>query len=132
VSGLRRLCQENGGFTLLEVLVASTILAIGVMGFMALQSTSIASRSFAKEMSRNTVAGAGMLDEILLSDFSSADLVAGDHTATRTIGGQPITFNWKVYDRCPSEFTKLVLITLQWNEKGKPRSLTLTQVKGMW
>lgn len=59
----RKLTQNNG-FTLIEVLVAMTILAIGLLAVAGMQITAMRTNSSAQTLTANVAIASGVLDEI--------------------------------------------------------------------
>jgi len=119
------------GFTLVEVVFAISILAIGIMGYINLKASSIGSRQYAGEMTKSVLLTSGHLEEMLIEKFESNDLTAGTHTLAQNleIDGFTVAGTYTVRNACPSEYTKLITFTGTWNQAGTPRSITLTQVR---
>lgn len=168
------LLHREKGFTLLEVVFAVGILAIGIMGYTSLKISNRFSWIFAKNMSQAVQLSAASLEGFLLAGYRDAGwLGAGDHSVkvnpdgTLTLvngvndaGRIPLVstknldlaadgvlnlsdktkgmvegsgsftaseVNWTVKEGCPSERSKLVTYTTEWN--GGKNSLTITQVQ---
>ena len=119
------------GFTLIEVVFAISILAIGIMGYVTLKASSLGSRQYAGEMTKSVLLTSGHLEEMLIEKFESNDLTAGTHTLAQDleIDGFTVSGSYTVVDACPCEYTKLITFTGIWNQTGTPRSITLTQVR---
>jgi prepilin-type N-terminal cleavage/methylation domain-containing protein len=133
------LLSREKGFTILEVVFAVSILAIGIMGYTALKTSNMYSWWFSKNMSQAVQLTGSNLEAMWMAGYNddgwlsegdhteadanasgdSAPLVAGDFTASG--------ITWTVRDQCPSELTKMVTYTTKWSDDNN--SVTITQVQ---
>ncbi len=64
LGGARWTCEGQGGFTLLESLIAMTVLAIGLLGLAGMQTLALSGNVNAKELGRATNMAATMVERI--------------------------------------------------------------------
>ncbi len=108
--------KKLGGFTLIELMVAMAIMAFGVLGFMFLQTRSVAGRTFSRELNRAVIIAQQQMDRLLAADYNDPMLAAGNHptaaedTTDGVVDGQ-MTVNlqnfiyhitWTVRDNLPT------------------------------
>ncbi len=83
VHSLQFTVHGQKGFTLIEVLIAMTILAIGLLGVALMQVTSISGNTFSREMSVATELGQDMLEKLRTYEYTSTAtdnaLLGGNH-----------------------------------------------------
>jgi len=149
--------RKEGGFTLLELLMALAILGVGLLGIVKMQMQSgfgnmtARNRTAAVNLARSKVeefrrikeyyipvAGAGTVigsdlindgDDNDLGNWSSPDnTVTGDLTETGETGGR-FAMAWNIADNTPENNMKTVRIRVTWTEGSIPRSMILeTQI----
>jgi prepilin-type N-terminal cleavage/methylation domain-containing protein len=122
---------NNKGFTLIELSIAATILAFGILGYTLLKSTSRYSSQYSKETSQAVLLVRGQLEEFIMTNYDSPLLSAGPHTAGTMpqIGDFQLTnAQWQVRNGCPSQFAKTINFTATWGSGAGAKQLTLTQV----
>lgn len=130
--------KREEGFTILEVVFAVSILAIGIMGYTTLKSSSRYSRTYSKQLSQSIQLTASQLEDFWIRGFNSPLLADGaDYDYATDIGGtleikdfSIDSANWTVRENCPSELSKMINFTATWNEtSAKPKSLTIHQIQ---
>ena len=81
--------KSSKGFTLIEVLIALTILAIGLLGVALMQVTSISGNTFSREMSVATELGQDVLEKLRTYTYTETTednaLIAGSHPDTTDV-----------------------------------------------
>lgn len=168
------LLHREKGFTLLEVVFAVGILAIGILGYTSLKISNRYSWVFAKNMSQAIQLSTASMEGLLLAGYRDEGWLGdGDHSVKVNADGTLTVVNgvndagqvplvstknldlaadgtldlsdktrgimkgsgaftasevkWTVKEGCPSEKSKLITYTTEWND-GR-NALTITQVQ---
>jgi type II secretion system protein I len=96
--------RSDNGFTLIEVLVAMTIFAVGILAVMSMQSTSTGSNARAVQITKAASFSADRVEAILSLPY--ADLVTGSESH------DGFTISWVVTDDSPIIGIKKIQITV--------------------
>lgn len=149
----KKIMSQEQGFTLLEVVFAVGILAIGMLGYTSLKISNQYSWVFAKDLSQAVQLTAANLEELWMVGYNDTGWMSvGVHTVTVNPDGTLAVVNaytgpdgdvvpsvssgdfsaggvsWTVRDRCPSDLTKMVNYTTTWSVGGA-KSTNITQVQ---
>jgi len=126
----------EGGFTLLEVIVAVSILTFGLLAVASMQLTAIHGNYNASDITEGTTVAQDRLEELMGLTYGHSDLSdpvgggATDHpdppTPTAAVG---YTINYTVESDVPVTNSKLITITVQWQDKGVQKRTVLTCIK---
>ena len=129
--------RSESGFTLIEIMIAIAILAIGILGLMAMQLTAAKSNTQARKVTESAAWAADEFERLLLADYD--DLAAGASTPSDSLLNNtalpadtfrgPYTVTYNVTENTPIDNVKRIEITVAWND-GSGRSTTLTYYKG--
>lgn len=127
------------GFTLVELLVAMIIGIIGFLGMMAVQITSIAATTVARNENAATLLGHGLTERFTFSAYTAAALTSGSTHPTSTdlanrfvhpnpifangstassAPGTQFTQTWTVLDNYSGSGQKMVTVRVTWGESG--------------
>lgn len=117
------------GFTLMEVLMAITLFAIGILAATAMQVAAIRSNATARSLSESTVLAQQQTEVLLDRPYLHADL-------RQLAPGEPLpevargTFQttWKVRDNFPESATKTVTVTVTGLERGLTKTVVLSRI----
>jgi len=120
---------KNDGFTILEVVIAASIFAIGILGVAALQTAAIKTLSSSNYATTGTTNAQDKLEELMELSFSDSDLSVGDHTESNPPSGYAIT--WTV--AANTSTSKSVTVTSSWtNVNGMSVNSRLNFIKYNW
>ena len=127
--------NKQGGFTLIEIIVASTILLIGIAMFATVVSR-ILHQNFLSHRHTQAVILAQNRIEFLLNDgYTSPNLKEGYYenplNPVNETGDSNGVFTqiWDIEDVNPIEKAKLITSTVRWEDaKGELQEVTLTAV----
>jgi len=108
------LSKRSEGFTLLEVMIALVILAVGLLGLAALQLVAVKSNAFSSEMTYATMLAQQHAESLKNLPFTDGNLTPGAHTAMGSSKGVQYTVTWSVTDNVPATDMKSVNVTVQW------------------
>lgn len=123
---------DKRGFTLLEVLVAISIFAVGVLAVASMQLSAITGNRLGNEVTQATALAQMQMEALKSTELSSAMLNPGNYNdpnnpidETGANGGK-FTRSWVVANN--TTFSRTVTVTVQWTKGGTTHSVALTTV----
>ncbi|RLB04963.1 MAG: hypothetical protein DRG83_03640 [Deltaproteobacteria bacterium] len=109
--------SNRNGFTLLEVMIAFVILAIGLLGLAALQIVAVKGNAFSSEMTFASMLAQQKLEELKNIDFdnlTNGSDVFGDESIEREKSkGVIYQLNWQISDG-PLNDMKTITLEIKW------------------
>ncbi|MBW1836899.1 MAG: prepilin-type N-terminal cleavage/methylation domain-containing protein [Deltaproteobacteria bacterium] len=108
------------GFTLVEVLIAITIFAYGILAVAGMQIASMKGNTSARDLTEASTVGSDQLEKLMLSAYDSIS----DGSRTKDIYG----ITWNVQDNTPQQDTKTVIVNVSWTERGTQRRVSMCNV----
>ena len=109
--------KEQSGFTLIEVMIAVVILAVGLLALGTMQIVSIRANAFSTEMTYSTMLAQQQLETLKNLAFSDAALTATPptHTLPAVIEkGASYSVSWDVQVDPTNTDMKTIDLTVQW------------------
>lgn len=150
VHGLRLTVHGQKGLTLIEALIALTILSIGLLGVALMQVISISGNTYSREMAVATELGQDMLETLNAMQYGASALAGTVSPGTNhptagvpcnsannivderglQVGPSLYIRTWNVIDDAPATGMKTIAVTVCWREKGTTgRPITITGVR---
>lgn len=126
--------RQSQGFTLVEVMIALLILAIGLLGLAGLQIVSTKSNSFSNQMSIATTIAQDSLEALRNLNYSHSDLDVGTHqdpaNPLKAPGDMDFYFDrsWTVSEDTTNNI-KTMKVTVEWPHPDNSHSVEFTTVK---
>lgn len=123
--------RNQGGFTLLEILLAITIFAIGLLAVAAMQVSAIRGNKLGGDYTTATVLAQQQLEALKTGDITTAAYNAGgyaDPANPITVGGSGGTFNRTWTITANTAFSVRTTVTVSWTRAGVTRTVSLTSV----
>ncbi len=127
--------QQEKGFTLIEVLAAVTIFAIGIIAAATMQSTATRNNTKARFITEGTVATVWEMERFMNLPFthdaladrrnlSAADIAALSTSASLVYGNNSqYLITWQIQDNVPAPNTKTVAMTISPSSAGLAQGL---------
>jgi len=123
-----RKLQKDEGFTLIEVMIAISIFAVGLLAVAAMQTSAIRVNSTAGQITDRTTLAQDKLEELMGLSYSDPWLEAagnppGQDSALHTHQETPDNYviSWTVNNNTPVSGTKLITVTV--TARGKTTRL---------
>jgi prepilin-type N-terminal cleavage/methylation domain-containing protein len=117
---------RNQGFTLIEVLIAVTLFAFGIIAVASLQATAINGNATAKRHSEAATLAVDQIEKLKRSGYPPNP---GNETVV-VPGGGTYDIAWTVSDGAIKD-TKFVDVTVDWDDAGKAKSLSFRFLKAL-
>ncbi|MBI5826966.1 MAG: prepilin-type N-terminal cleavage/methylation domain-containing protein [Deltaproteobacteria bacterium] len=133
---LPKISDREKGFTLVELLIAITVLSIGLLGVASMFSTGIRSNSFSYMVTVESSVANSVMEEILAKDggdviFAAAaanavyDLDTGSAVTTRTVQGRTYSATYSITVNNPVVNVSMIDVSVT----SGGRTTTLTSYK---
>ena len=113
--------NRQNGFTLVEVLIAITILAFGMLAVASMQIWGIRGNSTAIWHTEAATAVASEIERLMALPYDDADLTAGDQGPV-TQGNYKL--EWYVTVDAPVNNTKTIKVKVTWDDRGLDKEAT--------
>jgi type IV pilus assembly protein PilV len=117
--------KNETGFTLLEVIIAISLLAVGMLAVASMQVSAITGNAHANRITEATTLAQDKLEELMALPYTDADLSQGQHDDT----DPPTPYNrtWSVTDD-PAGVTNTKRITVTVSGGNLKKDVALTSV----
>ena len=109
--------QCSGGFTLIELVVAILIFAIGIVGIMKMHQASIQSNNYSMQLTQALNIADDKIEFLRGINFTDANMTPGAHAAIATSMGVQYNMDWVVAPMT-NNFARNVNFTISWQEKA--------------
>lgn len=119
-------CRNENGVTMIEMLMAICILAIGILAVIALQTASAKGNSTSLMSTDGLIAAMDQIEKLMDRDYDHADLDSSSNSHSVTNGQYTIT--WNVTDNGVINNTKTIAMTVTWTSWGLNRQISVQYV----
>lgn len=123
---MKRNLNGNAGFTLLEVIIAISILTFGLLAVASMQASSIRGNALAGGLTESSTWAGDRLEKLVTLPYTHASLSNGDHTDLSPPPGFTIT--WKVDDNVPFTDVKRLTLKVDWHEGGVAKRVSFQRI----
>ncbi len=139
--------NRQRGFTIIEVLVAITLLAIGILAAGSMQIAALGGNNLASRVTEASVWGGDTLETLMARGYTHASLVDGDGNGTAGLNctdntGTPacladggptaqggFTVFWNVADNFPINDCKTIRVIVRRSDKGVMKTVAVDFIK---
>jgi prepilin-type N-terminal cleavage/methylation domain-containing protein len=140
--------SNEAGLTLIEILLAMAIFAIGLLGVAHMQITAMFGNSLAIKLTNATQLASQLSEEIMFMDYDDARITDDDNDSENGLndypgadesypanpvqgGGSGETYNlyWNVAEDWPIPNTKTIRVIVNWQEGDQNKEYILDTIK---
>ena len=124
------LLTDKKGFTLLEVLIAICLLAIGMMALATLQSRGIRGNDLGNRTTQALALAQDKLEDLINDDAIGQAIAAGTNNNIDETGSGTGIFSrsWAVLDDTPAPNAQTIDVRVSWNDIVGQHSVTVNGV----
>lgn len=118
--------KNEKGFTILEVLIAISVLSIGILAVASMQVSAMWSNNFASQQTEGTTLALDRMEKLMSLPYQDADLSSGNHTDHNPPSGYSVV--WNVENDTPMTNTKRVIVTVKWKNHGVQKAVSVERI----
>ena len=114
--------HREKGFTLVEMLIALTIFAIGILGVASTQVWGLRGNSSAIWHTQAATFAADRIEQLMAVPYANlASLSPGNETQG---DNDEYKVSWTVFPNDPIDFTSTITVNVQWDDHGTTKTFT--------
>jgi prepilin-type N-terminal cleavage/methylation domain-containing protein len=136
--GARR--SGQGGFTLIEILIAMVVLGFGILAVASMQTSAARGTALGRRLTEANNLASQQIELFKTLPYADASIASGSHMPDDTVpGGTPdddtqdgalgYTISWTVTDDDPLTDMKKIDVTVVSNDAKHPRTVKMTSYK---
>lgn len=118
--------NREGGFTLIEMLIAVSILSAGLLALGSMQVSAIGGNAHSANVTGGSTLAADRLEKLIALPYTHADLTSGAHVDPSPPAGR--TVRWNIVDNAPLLNTKTITLTVQWTDHEIQKSVSMQRI----
>jgi type IV pilus assembly protein PilV len=126
VFSMKTVFRTEKGFTILEVLIAISVLSIGILAVASMQVSAMWGNNFAARQTEATTIALDRTEKLLSLSYQATDLSSGNHTDSNPPNGYSIV--WNVEDDTPLNNSKRVRVTVKWSSHGAQKAVSVERI----
>ncbi|MCA1795020.1 MAG: prepilin-type N-terminal cleavage/methylation domain-containing protein [Desulfobacteraceae bacterium] len=107
---------DTDGFTILEILIAMSIFAIGILGVAKMQLTAVNDNTGTRKYTEASAWGISQIERIMATSYDDASLEDGE-SGSDTDPQEIYTINWSVTESDPVPDVKKIEILVSWGNQ---------------
>ena len=119
--------KREKGFTLLEVIVAISILSFGLLAIASMQISAMRGNSFAGGVTEGTTWAGDQVERLMALPYDHDDLDQDQNPHQATEGRYTIV--WNVAEDAVFNNTKTIEVTVTWMDHGVEKHVSMQYVK---
>ncbi len=123
--GTRDMEKSEAGFTIVEAILAISILAVGLLAMANMQIMAMKTNSSARWQAEQTIHAQDKMEELMALAYTHADLDPAGNPHSEANPPDNFTITWTVLSNTPVPDTKLITVTVT----GLNKTTVLTGVK---
>jgi prepilin-type N-terminal cleavage/methylation domain-containing protein len=121
--------QGDGGFTLVEIMIALLVFGVGIVGLANAFPNGMRTREKARRMSVATFLAKEEVERLRSLSFNHADLAGGAHTEPAAAGRTGYNRRWNVVDNNPLPGMKRLTVTVSFrSDSPDSQAIVVTQL----
>jgi prepilin-type N-terminal cleavage/methylation domain-containing protein len=120
---MRAKIKTEKGFTIIEVMIAVSVLAIGLLGVSSMQVSSMWGNAFARQQTEGATIALDRMEKLMSLSYDNTELDAGSHSDLSPPNGYSVV--WEVENNSPLDNTKRVIVTVTWINHGVQKNVSV-------
>jgi len=118
--------ETEKGFTIVEVLIAVSVLTIGILAVCSMQVSATWGNTFAGRQTEGSTIALDRLEKLMALSYDNTDLAAGSHTDPSPPNGYNVA--WEVVDDSPLDNAKRIIVTVTWTSHGRQKNVSVERI----
>jgi len=120
--------ENEKGVTMIEILMAICILAVGILAVVAMQTGSLRGNTTSLSSTDALIFAVGQMENLMGQTWGSTALDSANNPQQVTSAGGQYTATWNVTNNNVFQDTKTINMTVDWSKWGLQKQISLQHV----